>query len=65
MLAILCFIALICIELGLEGLIFWGVGSFIVWAFGLGFTWTFWHGLAIAILVIVSKIIFGGYESDK
>ena len=56
----LCFIAMICIELCLEGLIIWGVGSFIVWAFGIAFTFTFWHGVAIAFIVSILTGIFGG-----
>ena len=60
----LCFIAMICIELCLEGLIIWGVGSFIVWVFGINFTFTFLHGLAIALIVIALKTILGGSKSD-
>ena len=44
--------------LGLAGLIFWGLGSFIIWVFKIPFSWTYLHGIATAIIVGILKSIF-------
>lgn len=43
---------------GLQGLVYWGIGSFICWAFSIPFTFTFSHGIAIALIVSVLTGIF-------
>lgn len=59
MLTILAIILGFIIGLGLQGLIFWGIGSFIIWAFGINFVFTFWHGLAISLIITILAKIFG------
>jgi hypothetical protein len=44
--------------IGLEGLIFWGIGTFICWAFAIPFVFTFWHGCAVAIVFAIIRSIF-------
>ena len=51
-------IAIIVSVLGLQGLIFWGIGSFVCWAFAIPFTFTFWHGLAIALILSCLEGLF-------
>lgn len=53
-LAILLFVLI----MGVQALIYWGIGSFICWAFSIPFTFTFWHGMAIALIVSVLTGIF-------
>lgn len=53
-------ILLIPIALGLQALVYWGVGCFIINVFAIEYTWTFWHGLAFAFVVNILKSIFGG-----
>jgi hypothetical protein len=54
LIAILAIAAII----GLEGLIFWGIGTFICWAFAIPFVFTFWHGCAVALVLGIIKGIF-------
>lgn len=44
--------------IGLEGLIIWGIGSFVCWAFAIPFVFTFWHGCAIVLVLAILKGIF-------
>lgn len=51
--------------IGIQALIYWGIGYFVCWAFGLSLTWTFWHGLAIAFIITVLKNIFSNFTSKE
>jgi len=58
LIAILIIILGIAAIIGLEGLIFWGIGTFICWAFAIPFVFTFWHGCAIVLVLAILKGIF-------
>ncbi len=58
MLAFLIAILIVILSIGLEGLVFWGIGSFICWAFAIPFAFTFWHGCAAAMIVSILQSIF-------
>lgn len=58
--ALLCLLSIIFIVLviaafivGIQGLVYWGIGSFICWAFAIPYTFTFWQGIAIAIVISI------------
>ena len=58
--ALLCLLFIIFIVLviaafivGIQGLVYWGIGSFICWAFAIPYTFTFWQGIAIAIVISI------------
>lgn len=53
-------ILLIPIVLGINALIYWGIGCFIINVFAIEYVWTFWHGLAFTLVVIILKSIFSG-----
>lgn len=55
-------IALLILVIGLQGLIYWGMGAFICWAFNISFQWKFIHGIALAFIV---SILAGIFKSDK
>ena len=55
---LLAMLIMICLFLGLSGLIYWGIGSLVVYVFGLSCTWTYLHGLACALLVGTLRSIF-------
>lgn len=59
------FIFLGAIVIGLQALIYWGIGYFICWVFGIGITWTFWHGLAITFIITILKDIFSKIASKE
>lgn len=58
LIAILIFLLVLAAVLGLEGLMFWGVGSFVCWAFAIPFVFTFWHGCAAALIFTILQGIF-------
>lgn len=65
--ALLCILFLILIIaivvafiIGIQGLIYWGIGSFICWAFSIPYVFTFWQGIAIAFVVSILGGIFKG-----
>ena len=58
LIAILIVILVVAAIIGLEGLVFWGIGSFICWAFAIPFAFTFWHGYAAAMIVSILQGIF-------
>lgn len=67
MIALLCVIFIILIVLlvaafivGLQGLIYWGIGSFVCWAFSIPYTFTFSQGIAIALIVSILGGLFKG-----
>ena len=55
-------LASIVLIIGLQGLIYWGMGAFICWAFNISFQWKFIHGIALAFIV---SILAGIFKSDK
>lgn len=55
---ILSAILIFALVIGIQALIYWGIGSFICWAFAIPFTVTFWHGLAIALIISTLTGIF-------
>ena len=55
-------IALLILVIGLQGLVYWGMGAFICWAFNISFQWKFIHGIALAFIV---SILAGIFKSDK
>ena len=55
-------VALLIFIIGLQGLIYWGMGAFICWAFNISFQWKFVHGIALAFIV---SILAGIFKSDK
>ena len=57
-LIILLAILIIALVLGLQGLVYWGMGAFICWAFQIPFEFTFAHGVAIAFIVSTLTSIF-------
>lgn len=56
--AILLVMLMVAAVYGIEGLIYWGIGSFICWAFKIPFEFTFVHGIAIAFIIEALKSIF-------
>lgn len=46
----------------IEALFFWGIGNLLIFLFGLKMKWTFLHGLGIAIIELVLKLIFRNSE---
>lgn len=58
LIAILIIILVLAALIGLEGLIFWGIGTFICWAFAIPFVFTFWQGCAIAVIFTILQSIF-------
>ena len=58
--AILLIIIGIAINIIINALIFWGVGSLIIFLFNINYAWTFLHGLVIALIYVFLKDIFGG-----
>lgn len=55
---ILLVIFIVAIVVGIQALVYWGIGSFICWAFAIPFTFTFWHGLAVAFIISTLTGIF-------
>lgn len=55
--AILLAMLIVAAVYGIEGFIYWGVGSFICWAFKIPFEFTFVHGIAIAFIIETLKSI--------
>lgn len=55
---ILLALLLVAVIIGLQGLIYWGIGYFVCWAFSIPFVFTYWHGLAIAFIVSTLSSIF-------
>lgn len=55
---LLAMLIMICLVLGLSGLIYWGIGSLVVYVFDLSYTWTYLHGLVCALLVGTLRSIF-------
>lgn len=52
------------ISLLIDTLIIWGAGSLLISVFGLAFHLTFLKSLAIAIVIMALKAIFGGGENN-
>ena len=44
--------------IGLQGLVYWGMGAFICWAFQIPFEFTFIHGIALAFIVSIISSCF-------
>lgn len=57
-LIILGVILLIGFVIGLQGLVYWGMGAFICWAFQIPFEFTFIHGIALAFIVSIISSCF-------
>lgn len=58
LIATLIIILVVAALIGLEGLIFWGIGTFVCWAFAIPFVFTFWHGCALAMIFTILQSIF-------
>ena len=56
----------IVLMIGLQGLIYWGMGAFICWAFKIPFEFHFIHGIALAFIISILGTIFqrGGSKDD-
>lgn len=52
------------ISLLIDTLIIWGAGSLLISVFGLAFHLTFLKSLAIAIVIMALKAIFGGGKNN-
>lgn len=57
-------ITLYLISLLIDTLIIWGAGSLLISVFGLAFHLTFLKSLAIAIVIMALKAIFGGGKNN-
>ena len=51
------------LAIGLQGLIYWGIGVFVCWAFNIPFERGFVHGIALAFIVSILASIFS-YRKD-
>ena len=58
---ILVVLLILAMLIGIEGLVYWGIGAFVCWAFQIPFEFTFFHGLAVAMVI---PIISGIFKSD-
>lgn len=65
LIAILVILLVAAAIIGLEGLIFWGIGTFICWAFAIPFVFTFWHGCAVTLIAGILQGIFKNNNSTK
>ena len=58
LLGILFAIIILILVIGVQGLIYWGIGAFICFAFQIPFNFTFLHGIAIGLIVSIISGIF-------
>jgi len=65
LISILVILLVVAAILGLEGLVFWGIGSFVCWAFAIPFVFTFWHGCAIALIAGILQGIFKNTQKEE
>ena len=63
-LIIIMVLALVILVIGLQGLVYWGMGAFICWAFNIPFEWGFIHGIALAFIVSILTTIFNRDKID-
>ena len=63
-LVIIMVLALVILVIGLQGLVYWGMGAFICWAFNIPFEWGFIHGIALAFIVSILATIFNRDKID-
>ena len=63
-LIVIMVLAVVILIIGLQGLVYWGMGAFICWAFNIPFEWGFVHGIALAFIVSILSTIFNYNKVD-